>query len=81
MSENKVSYEEFKKNPLLYFLFLPLLATVFLFIALDKNYKKQIEYYKLDIKKLEKKLETKDSIIYFFYEIKGSNRVIDSLKK
>lgn len=74
------SYEEFKKNPLLYFLFLPLIATTFLFMALSKNYKEQIKDMKLQIEKTERNKYSVDSINHVLYELLGAKKILDSVK-
>ena len=87
-SANIVSFEEFKKNPLLYLLFLPLIAMVSLFFILrgvsqeqleDKNSQiadrdKQIQYH---IKRVEKV----DSINHTLFEALGAKKVIETVNE
>lgn len=75
----KISFEEFRKNPVLYVLFLPLIALVALFFMLKEATKEQVLDKNRQIEKAEKRIEKVDSINHVLYETLGQKRIMDTL--
>lgn len=77
----KISYKDFKDNPIMYVLFLPLLAMVALFFMFKQTTQEQIKDKNIQIEKVEKRQEKIDSINHSLYETLGARKIIDTLNK
>lgn len=75
----KITYKEFKENPVMYVLFLPLLAMVGLFFMFKQTTQDQIKDKNIQIEKVERRQEKIDSINHSLYETLGARKIIDTL--
>jgi uncharacterized protein Yka (UPF0111/DUF47 family) len=75
-----LSYKAFKENPLMYILFLPLLALTTLFYMLNNQKNDRIKDKDVIIQKIEQRETKTDSINHNLYEILGAKKILDTLK-
>ena len=75
----QITFEKFKENPLMYLLFLPLLAMVVLFWLFKDGQDAQIKDKNEYINRVERREEKKDSINHILYEKLGAKKIIDTL--
>lgn len=75
-----VSFSEFKKDPLMYILFVPLLVVGILFYKFTDSVEKRTKDRDKEFERVYKREERTDSINHVLYELNGVRRALDSLK-
>lgn len=75
-----LNFKDFKDNPLLFLLFLPLFGLVFYVVTDNKKNDKQVEYLLNEINDLKNQNRQKDSITHILYYKLGAKEVLETLK-